>query len=293
MGFLSSLFGGGSSSGSSYTPYQFKPYTGYTPPHTYTSDPTGEYAKYLQQYYPESLSGLIGEGGNVNVLQPTNLLTHGLIANRAQGQDVGYAPEWMDLNTGLIKSELGRSRDDALRSAKGSLSAAGLSGNPRAYEATAGRVNRDYTTDLSNSLAKLSIADLERKNQERDVNTERLRQLNSQNFSQENNVADFELRKYLGEENARANAYTTDLLGQKYYDTLGDQASQGTAGFITEGAQALGPTLQAMISNSGTTGSTGSGIALRPGDTGYGQLTPSQLSAQQKKLATYRNVSNT
>jgi hypothetical protein len=131
-----------------------------------------------------------------NYLRGTQAETQDIIQSRARGEGVGYSPEWMNASKQLINSN----EADRVRAAQGSLSAQGLSGNARAAEATTGR-ERQYTAD---ELAKLTIADMERKNQERDVNTSRLQALNLSNFGQENTGAQFDLNKWNAEnDNAR------------------------------------------------------------------------------------------
>lgn len=171
MGFWSSLFGGGG--GGSKTPeFEFQPYTGHRPP--------------LPKYTRE-----------------TEDLYKNIIFNRAQGNDVGFDPERTRLLIDLVKSQIGQQEEDQLRSAQGAVSRSGLSGNPRAYEALAGRVKRDSGRQLADSLSKISIEDLTRRNEERDVNTERLGNFNLFNFGQENNRAGFDLDVYNSEQGNR------------------------------------------------------------------------------------------
>lgn len=157
--------------------YPYSPYGGYKPPRI--DRPGYEY------------------------LRPTQDLTQQIITDRAQGKGVGYDPAWMKLNQELINSNANMARQDSLRDATGRLSSSGLSGNARAQEALAGRVNRDADRGISDSIRELSIADLERKNQERDDNTSRLQSLNLSNFGQENTAADFDLNQWKAEESAK------------------------------------------------------------------------------------------
>jgi len=177
-----------------------------------------------------------------------------IINPRSQGIGVGYAPEWMTQNTDLIRSELAKQQEDQIRSAQGSLSAAGLSGNPRAIEAMTGRINRDVGRQLGDELAKISIADLERKNQERDINTSRLGQFNQFQFGQGNKVADFDLGVYGAEQGNRAQAYGINEATRQYDQTRGDEQFSDLLGtglnlaqmyyspqsaFLSQAAQAL------------------------------------------------------
>lgn len=155
-------------------------------------------------------------------LRPTQDLTQQIIMDRAQGIGVGYDPSWMKLNEDILRSNSDRSLQDTLRTQKGALSSAGLSGNPRAYEATAGRAMRNSNEDMTNAMKALATSDMERKNTERDVNTQRLQNLNTFNFGQENKVADFDLSTYLGEEANRARSYGLDFDTTQYNNERSD-----------------------------------------------------------------------
>lgn len=136
-------------------------------------------------------------------LRPTQDLTQRTIMDRSQGIGVGYDPVRAQLMKDLVRSELGMQEEDQLRSAKGAMSSAGLSGNPRAYEALAGRVKRDTGRNYENALSRIAIEDLGRAHEERDVNTARLQDLNTFNFGQENFGAEFDLNKWKAEESAK------------------------------------------------------------------------------------------
>lgn len=165
------MFGGGKG-GDDVGNFEFQPYSGHRPP--------------LPKYTRE-----------------TEDLYKNLIFNRAQGNDVGFDPKRTELLVDLVKSQIGQQEEDQLRSAQGAVSRSGLSGNPRAYEALAGRVKRDSGRQLADSLSKISIEDLTRRNEERDVNTERLGNFNLFNFGQENNRAGFDLDTYNSEQGNR------------------------------------------------------------------------------------------
>lgn len=215
----------------SIQPYTPQPYSGMRPPRIDYTDPTGAAGGWLSQSFPSSLQELVkGKSGNeVNSLRPVQTLYTGLVANRAQGNDVGYSPEWMKSSQALINSELNKAQEDRLRDTRGSLSAQGLSGNPRAYEATAGRVQRDTQRELQDAMSKLTIADMERKNQERDVNTGRLGVLNTTNFGQENKAADFDRAIWEAEQANNAGAQGINL-ANRLYDTSQDDSNYGGAG---------------------------------------------------------------
>ena len=137
-----------------------------------------------------------------NYLRGTQKLTNDLLQNRAQGNDIGYAPEWMKANQQIINSDEAR----RVRGAQGSLSAAGLSGNARALEATTGR-EKQYTAD---ELAKLTVADMERKASDKYGYTGMLQNLNQQQFGQENTAAAQDLSKWSAENGMGLNAANMD-----------------------------------------------------------------------------------
>jgi hypothetical protein len=213
--------------------YDFKPYSGMKPPRIDYTD---------------------ASGSPVEILRPTQKQDFDITMRRSLGQDVGYDPSWMSSATALTKNELGRAKEDNLRAQKGSLSAAGLSGNPRAYEATAGRVERNYSTDLENSLNRLNVANMEASRSDKNAATERLATLNQNNFGQENKAADFDLRAYLGEEGIRRGAFTADLLGQEYYDGQEEGDAEGAGMLGKNMTDTISPSLQALLTSKGGTG---------------------------------------
>lgn len=160
-------------------------------------------------------------------LRPTQDLTQKTVMDRSQGIGVGYDPERRQLLTDLVKSQLGQQEEDQLRSAQGQISASGLSGNPRAYEALAGRVKRDTGRQLGDSLSKIAIEDLTRANDERDANTGRLLDLNKFNFGQENNAADFDLSVYGQEQGNRFKGASLDQNAEQFQRTRQDDYIQG------------------------------------------------------------------
>lgn len=187
MSWLSSLFSNKAKSAPTYTPI---PYSGRTPE-------SPSYTKESEKAYYDT------------------------ILPRSQGIGVGYSPEWLSSSQALINSQLNKAQEDRLRDTKGSLSAAGLSGNPRAYEATSGRVQRDTQRELQDAMSKLTIADMERKNQERDTNTARLGQFNQFEFGQGNTAANFDLNKW-GQQNQQALA-SAGMNNQNFWTGLNNQ----------------------------------------------------------------------
>lgn len=192
MSIFSKLFGGGKGSS-----YEAAPYTGRTAP-------------------------------SVSFLRPVEKQIYEILMRRSLGQDVGFDPERRRLLTELVKSEIGKQEEDQLRAAKGALFTAGLSGNPRAYEAMSGRVKRDVGRTLGDEMARIAIEDLTRANEERDINTARLQALNEFNFNQENQAAASDLNQYQATEAARQAAADNALI-------RGALRSSGISGLIRTG----------------------------------------------------------
>jgi len=149
-----------------------------------------------------------------------------ILSKRAAGEGVGYDPARRSAQEALIQSSLKRRESDQLRDAAGRRSAAGLSGNLRAAEATSGRIQRDNSQDMSDALSRISIEDLTRANEERDVNTERLRQFNEFNFGQSNKGAQFDLAKYQAEQGLRGEAFDRNYEVER--NNIGDNQDFGS-----------------------------------------------------------------
>lgn len=213
-------------------------------------------------------------------LRPTQDLTQKTIMDRAQGIGVGYDPERRNLLTDLVRSQLGQQEEDQLREAQGRIASSGLSGNPRAYEALAGRVKRDTGRQLADSLSKIAIEDLGRANEERDANTARLQRLNETNFGQENNAADFDLSVYGQEQGNRARSAAMDNQMYQYdqsrrdalFSDLGGLATDIGLGFATGGASVPFT----------TAAKAGTGISPT--------MTPANFTQPLNKTRAYRNL---
>lgn len=186
-----------------------------------------------------------------------------ILSRRAEGRDVGYDPARRAAQESLIRSSLQRREQDQLRDASGRLSGAGLSGNLRAQEAISGRIQRDNSQDYADALSQISIEDLTRANQERDVNTGRLADFNRFNFGQSNKVADFDLDVYNSEQGNRA---TAAGINQGYQDR-GDETSQA----LTESAlKAAGLIFAPQTEGLPIPASQAASTALSSRQTGYG-----------------------
>lgn len=259
------LLGGKKGGGGSF---DYQPYSGLRPPRV-------DYSR--------------ADGTKVEYLRPTQDLLQKTVMDRSQGVGVGYDPAWMKLNTDLINSNANKTREDSLRDATGRLSSSGLSGNARAMEALAGRVNRDSDRSISDSMTALSISDLERKNQERDVNTGRLQSLNSQNFGQENTAANFDLGVYNAEQGNRAKAYGMNTEVDQYNQGQSDeftnsllQAGAGAAGMYFGGPAGAAVGQQSMSAlTSGKGLNTNSFGAVDPNMSSAG---PGYRNSAYKKL---------
>lgn len=171
------------------------------------------------------------------ILRPTQKAIFDTRMRRSQGQDVGYDPAWLKLNTDLINSNANKSREDSIRDATGRLASSGLGGNARAQEALTGRVNRDADRTIGDSITALSVADLERKSQERAQNTDQLQALNSFNFGQEDKAADFDLNVYSAEQGGRLGAAGFNE-GIRQYDQ--NQSDEFTNSLLQAGGTAAG-----------------------------------------------------
>lgn len=229
-GLIGSLFGKKKKSGNQLPTYTPTPYGGYRPPQI---DSPGQ-----------------------EILRPTQKQDFELTMKRSRGEDVGYDPSWMSSAVALTKNELDRAREDNLREQKGAISAAGLSGNPRAYEATAGRINRNYSTDLENSLNRLNVTNMEASRADKNSATERLATLNRNNFGQENSVADFDRAVWAQEEANKRGAAGLDATnywkGLEYDTGEGEKSAQGMTGFATDALQTFSPSVQALLRPAGT-----------------------------------------
>ena len=232
---------GGSSGNKSQAPsYQYQPFSGVRPPRVDYTDPS--------------------TGQPTNYLRSTQALTQKIIPERAQGIGVGYDPAWMTESTNLLKDTLNRNAEDQTRAAAGSLSAAGLSGNPRAIEATQGRVLRDVGRTYGQGVTQLDIANMERANQERDVNTARLQQLNSSNFGQENNAANFDLSVYGAEQGNQKSA--AQMAANNYWDqaALNNQNATDVGQLASSALMLAMPQTAPFIAGGNVMNQTGTGI---------------------------------
>ena len=198
------------------------------------------------------------------ILRPTQKQDFDITMRRSLGQDVGYDPSWMTSAAALTKSNLDTALSDRLRDQGGMLSASGLSGNPRAYEATKGRSERDYSSDLENSMNRLNVANMEASREDKNAATNRLAALNRFNFGQENTGAQFDLNKWQSENSNLMSAAGLDAgnyWNQQAYDDqnmadIGEFATssfspsaKAITAFQPTSGQGIAPTSQGSLSS--------------------------------------------
>lgn len=219
------------------------------------------------------------------ILRPTQAQDFDITMRRSLGQDVGYDPSWMSESQKVLQSNFGRSLKDQLRNSAGSLSASGLSGNPRAYEATSGRIQRDTDENLQNALSGLTIANMEASREDKNSATNRLAELNRFNFGQENTVADFDLNQWQMEESAKQGRMGLGLNAASMYRNPSAQAlSVGGSALSSMGSGLLG----AYGAGSGTSAVRQPGTGISPSS---GALSSKNFSSynQNPALSRYRN----
>ena len=209
------------------------------------------------------------------------------ILPRSQGVGVGYDPARRAAQEALIKNELGAQEEDQLRSARGAISSSGLSGNPRAYEALAGRVKRDTGRNLENSLSRISIEDLTRANEERDINTQRLQNFSNFQFGQSNKVADFDLGVYGAEQGNRGEAFDRNEGVRQYEQNRGDEQFSDLSQLALAGADLY---LSSNGAPPGTASAAASALGGKSSGTGIAPQTPSfynqPLNYKNRRLLT-------
>ena len=152
-------------------------------------------------------------------LRETEKLLYEILGKRSQGQDVGFDPARRQAQEALITSSLKRREQDQLesqlREAKGRQSAAGLSGNLRAGQASSGRIQSDINArtseDLRNALLGISIEDLGAAREDKNLYSGMFQDFYGTNVNQQNKVADFDFNKDLAEEGFRQQNYNNDI----------------------------------------------------------------------------------
>ena len=161
----------------------FQPYSGYRPPHV--------------NYNPKTESNIYAPG---NTFRPVEDLISRIVMERAQGQGVGYDPARRQELLENFKIQQDRDLEQSNYDLQNRLSGMGLSHNAAAYNDLIGRSLKEAGREKNLYTNRVDIEDLARRNQERDINTGRLQNLNTFNFGQENAVADFDLNAYRAEQ---------------------------------------------------------------------------------------------
>lgn len=155
----------------------------------------------------------------VGHLRPVEDQITEILMQRSKGQDVGYDPERR--NELLQNFEIQQDRDLEERNSdlQNRISGMGLSRNPAVYDELMGRATREAGREKNLYTNRVDIEDLARRNEERDVNTGRLQNLNTFNFGQENNRAKFDLDVYNSEQGFANDAANRN--DANYQDPLG------------------------------------------------------------------------
>lgn len=230
-------------------------------------------------FAPQPYSGLRPQ--RPEFLKPTEKLTYETLSRRSQGQDVGYDPKRSELLRGLVKSENNARLEDDLRDANGRLSSSGLSGNPRAYEALAGRTRRDSARSLNDNMSKIAIEDLTYASNERDINTARLTDFNKFNFGQDNNAAAFDLDVYNAENGNNQAAAGADQQASQFSQSRQDGLMSDLGGLVMGGVSLASGNKSPII-----TGGNPSGTGIAPPSNSSGMFSNIPLN----RTSAYRNL---
>lgn len=235
-------------------------------------------------------------------LRPVEKMITETTMRRSQGQDVGYDEARRNALLQNFNIEQARGLETSNRDLQNRLSGMGLSRNAAAYNDLIGQNLRQADQEQNLYRNRVDIEDLARRNEERDLNTERLQRLNEFNFGQENRVADFDLDKYRAEQGLEAqrrgyqlqaadmyeDPWASALMGGTNMYLVGDQWNKEQAGNVMSGT------------GGGMSGSPEQGPTLSktPTASGYSN-SPSQRysgvysgETDMKKSPTYRALLN-
>lgn len=176
---------------------EFQPYTGYRPP-------------------------------RVEGLRDVEKLIRETLIRRSQGEGVGFDPARREAQLEAYDIENERALDRQKQDINDRLSGMGLSRNLKAVDYLYNRAMEDNKRDRDLYNARIDVEDLERANQERDINTARLQDLNTFNFGQDNRAADFDLNVYNSEQGNRYRSYGTEVdRFNQYQDPIGTGIQAG------------------------------------------------------------------
>lgn len=249
------LAGAGASKSNKRRPdaVEFQPYSGYRPPH-------------------------------VEGLRDVETMIRETLMRRSQGQDVGFDPARRDalLKAYTIQKDRTKERDSA--DIINALSGMGLSRNVKAREELLGRYLQDDRRDRDLYTANVDIEDLATQNLEKREATNALQNLNTFNFGQENNVADFDLDVYNAEQNNRYRSYGTEVERyNQYQDPIG--TGIGVAGNVASSF------IPAPTGPQGLMGSSMLPSSVKPSDALSGQTARSALSNGYNPYSRYSRYS--
>lgn len=201
--------------------------------------------KKLPKYEPKPYSGY--KPPHVEFLRPVEKQITDIVMRRSQGQDVGFDPERRNQLQEIYDTDFNRRAAREDEDINNRISGMGLSRNVAATQALLGRAKADREADRSIYQKSINVEDLTRRNEERDANTGRLQMLNSMNFGQENNVANFDRAVWEAEQgNEQASAGIQQRNADMYEDPFA--AGVGSAVNTGLGMYALG----GMGTNTGT-----------------------------------------
>jgi hypothetical protein len=129
-------------------------------------------------------------------LRPVQNMVTETLMRRSQGQDVGFDPARRTELGKMYDIDFNRAKEQRNNDFQNRLSGSGQSRNLAAYDALINKGNQWADDTRSKYMMGLDVEDLTRRNEERDVNTQRLQNLNTMNFGQENTRANFDLNEY-------------------------------------------------------------------------------------------------
>lgn len=240
--------------GVSYNP---QPYTGYRPPH-------------------------------VSYLRPVEQQITDIVMRRSRGEDVGFDPARRNELMDIYDIDAGRRAERENADFNNQLSGAGLSRNIAAREKLIGRAASDRAADRSIYQKGVDVEDLTRRNEERDTNTARLQNLNTFNFGQENDVANFDKSVW---DTEQGNAYRQAMLEMGKAENYDDPWASGVESGLNYGmgAYSLGQGSPMMSSVGSPNIETTSGNGYRK-DINNQYMDPSSSATKMALLKKSRNL---
>lgn len=206
LGALAGFSGANASNKRAPKGINYQPYNGYRPPHIDYTDPSGK---------------------QVNNLRNVQQSITDTLMRRSQGQDVGYDPALISKSKENFNINQ-KQQDERNRAAlDNELSGTGMSRNLAARDLTVNRLTQDENREQNKAFNDIDIASMERANQEKQAATSGLQGLNSFDFGQENNAANFDLGVYGAENGAKQGAFNTQ---QTAFGDYQDPAGSAIAG---------------------------------------------------------------